>query len=434
MEAATPLRYPAVRTSGNAVAVDGLTVEDAVTVRLVREREESGEDTVKLLLDAIGIGARVLDREHAGAQAEFVKTEMEKAARELDSEFAARARELGEELDRRLAEFLAPDGGSLPAALERLFSDGSSEAVQHRVRELVTETMAKTRADLVRQFSAADDSNPLADLKQNTVNALRGAAETQDKHLRALHAELSTVKQELQGLRDERQKIEELAEAEEAGTRKGRTYEESVFEALDAIANAQGDTAEAVGDLKEATGKTGDVVVGIDGCSGPPAGRIVFEAKNAQLTRPKALRELDEALAERNADFAVLVVPGEDKVPTKMSSLREYNGDKLIVTYDPEEGSRLALEVAYALARARVLMARTGDDELDAGALRDTIDRALTAMEDVRKIKLQLTGATNGIEQARGILDDMAARVRELLEEMRGTLSSSEESGQSAIF
>jgi hypothetical protein len=427
MEAATPLRKPSVRTVGDRVAIDGLVVEDEATLRLVREREETGQDTVKLALDALEIGARVLDREQAGANAEFVKAEMEKAARELDGEFALRARELGEQLDRQLGKFLAPDGGSLPTALERLFSDGSSDAVQHRVRELVAETMAKTRADLVRQFSAADDSNPLADLKQNTVNALRGAAETQDKHLRALHAELETVKLELQGLRDEKRRIDELAEAEEAGTRKGRTYEESVYEALDAIANSQGDTAEPVGDVKEATGKTGDVVVGIEGCSGPPVGRIVFEAKNSQLTRPKALRELDDALAERNADFAVLVVPGEEKIPARMTALREYNGDKLIVIHDPDGGSSLALEVAYALARARVLTARGDGEGVDAGALRDTIERALTAMEDVRKIKLQLTGATNGIEQARAILDEMAGRVRALLEEMNGALAAGED-------
>jgi hypothetical protein len=422
-----------VRTVGDRVAVDGLVIEDEAAVRLVREREEAGEDTIKLAMDAMEIGVRVLDREQAGANAEFVKAEMEKAARELDGEFAERAKELGEELDRRLAGFLAPDGGSLPAELERLFSDGSADAVQNRVRELVNEAMAKTRADLVKQFSSADDSNPLADLKHNTVNALRGAAETQDKHLRALHAELSTVKQELQGLRDEKSKAQQLAEAEDAGTRKGRTYEESVFEAVDAIAHAQGDTAEAVGDVKEALGKTGDVVVGIGGCAGPALGGIVFEAKNSQLTRPKALKELDDALAERNADFAVLVVPGEEKIPAKMSPLREYNGDKMIVTYDPEEGSRLALEVAYGLARARVMMARGDADALDAGALRDTIERALNAMEDVRKIKLQLTGAANSIEGARTILDEMAGRVRALLEEMRGALTPADGTGE-ALF
>src|SRR3954447_17348214 len=86
MEAATPLRTPHVRTVGDRVAVDGLVVDDDTAVRLVRERENAGEDTVALLLDALAIGARVLDREQTGANADFVKSEFEKAARELQSD------------------------------------------------------------------------------------------------------------------------------------------------------------------------------------------------------------------------------------------------------------------------------------------------------------------------------------------------------------
>ena len=76
------------------------------------------------------------------------------------------------------------------------------------------------------------------------------------------------------------------------------------------------------------------------------------------------MRQLDEARRERNADYAVLVVPSEEKVPARMHALREYNGDKLIVAYDADEGP-LALQVAYALARARVLMARGGAEGVD---------------------------------------------------------------------
>jgi hypothetical protein len=326
----------------------------------------------------------------------------------------------------RLDEVFAPDAGQLSKALERHFSDGSSEAVQHRVKALVADVLAQSREDLQRQFSAEDERNPLGDFKRMTAAIIKQASDRQDVSLRALLDKLSGLELEVQRLHAERERAADVAEAEEAGTRKGRTYEEAVYEALDGLAAGQGDVAEAVGDLREATGKTGDVVVGIDGCAGPPRGRIVFEAKNSQLSRPKALQELDDALSERNADFAVLVVPGEDKVPARMAPLREYNGDKLIVTYDPEEGSRLALEVAYALARARVLMAHGDSDSLDAGTLRDAIDRALSAMDDVRKIKLQLTGATNSVEGARTILDEMAGRVRELLEEMRGALAATE--------
>ena len=52
-------------------------VEDECAVRLVREREQNGEDPVRAVQDAVEIGARVLDREQAAANAEFVKTEFE---------------------------------------------------------------------------------------------------------------------------------------------------------------------------------------------------------------------------------------------------------------------------------------------------------------------------------------------------------------------
>ena len=112
-------------------------------------------------------------------------------------------------------------------------------------------------------------------------------------------------------------------------------------------------------------------------------------------------------MEQRDADYAVWVVPSEDLLPGHGAQLREVNGDKLFVVFDPEDGSRLALEVAYSLARARTLMAAAGGDGLDAGALRTEVERALAAMDDVRRIKSQLT-ARGGRDRrsARGILDD----------------------------
>ena len=94
MEAATPLRQPHVRVLGDVVAIDGLVVDDECAVRVVREREQNGDDPAKTVRDAVEIGARVLDREQAGANAEFVKTEFEKAATDLNSQFTNRAREV----------------------------------------------------------------------------------------------------------------------------------------------------------------------------------------------------------------------------------------------------------------------------------------------------------------------------------------------------
>ena len=417
MEAATPLRQAQVRTVGDRVVVDGLVVEDECAVRLVREREQRGDDPVRAIRDAVEIGARVLDREQTGANAEYVKAEFEKASQDVQQEFADKARTIAEYFERQFAEVFGEDEGQLAKELERRFGDGSAISVQNRVREAVAETLTKSREDLVRQFSAADDRNPLADFKSAAVREIQQAAGRSDATQRALLQKLGELQKELQGLRDEKDKLDEVEAERERGTAKGRTFEESVFEAVDGIAAAQGDDAEAVGDVREATGKVGDIVVALDACNGPPRGRIVVEAKDRRLSRPAALAELDKALTERSADFAVLVVPTEEEVPAKLEPLREYNGDKLVLALDPDAGP-LALELGYRLARARVLMKRSDADGIDAGALRSAIERALAALTDERKIKQQLTGAKRNVEGAYGLVEAMAERVRAYLEEI----------------
>jgi hypothetical protein len=417
MEAATPLRQAQVRTIGDRLVVDGLVVEDDCAVRVVREREEHGEDPVKVVREAVEIGARVLDREQAGANAEFVKAEFEKASREVQHEFTDKARTIAEFFETQFAAVFGEDDGQLTKELERRFGDGSAASVQNRIRELVAESLAKSREDLVRQFSSSDDRNPLADFKSAAIQSITEASRRTDKTHLALLQKLNDVQKELQALRDEKEKLEELDAERERGTAKGRSFEEAVFEAVDRIAQAQGDDAEAVGDRPEATGKVGDIVVALDGCNGPARGRIVFEAKDRRLSKPAALAELDKAMAERSADFAVLVVPTEDEVPAKLEPLREYNGDKLVVALDPDTGT-LPLELGYRLARARVLMQRTDADGIDAGELRTAIERALGALADERKVKQQLTGAKGNIERAYGLVEAMAARVREHLDEI----------------
>src|SRR5829696_3475138 len=339
MEAATPLRQPYVRTVGDRVAVDGLVIEDDCAVRLVREREQNGEDPVRVVRDAVEIGARVLDREQAGANAEFVKTEFERTAAELNTQFTERARAVAEYFNERVEQVFGPDNGQLAKELEKLFSDGSSVSVQNRVRELVADTMTRSREDLMKQFSSADGANPLADFKAGTIRVLKAAEERQHETQQQMLRQMTELERQLQALRLEKEKLEEVDVERERGTAKGRTFEEAVAEAVDAIALAQGDVAEAVGDFKEAIGKVGDVVLAIDACNGPARGRVVFEAKDRKsLSGAKALKELDEAIAERSADFAVMVVPGDDRMPAKMEPLREYNGDKLLVAFDPDAG------------------------------------------------------------------------------------------------
>src|SRR4051794_22940383 len=418
--AATPLPLARVHVVNGRLAIDWLTIDDETTVRLAQERG----DPERFVVEAIEIGARVLDREQTGANAEFVRAEFEKTARALDGEFVERARKVAERLDAKVDEVFGPEHGHVTRALAKHFGDESSVAVQNRVKALLADVSVQMREDLRKQFSADSESNPLHGFQTAHLAATRQIAGQQSEQMRAMNEKLERMNLEIAQLRAEREKLVELAAVEEKGTAKGRTYEEAVAEALDTIAAARGDDCDAVGDVRGEGGRKGDIVVAIDACSGPARGKIVFEAKNSQLSKNKALAELDGALETRAADYAVLVVPSESRLPARTHPLREFNGDKLFVTFDPDDGSTLALEVAYGLARARVLMARTVDDGIDTAALQVEVERAQGAMEDVRRVKSQLTNATTGIENARTILDAMATGVRGHLAAIEGLLAA----------
>jgi hypothetical protein len=426
MEAATPLPFSQVRTQGARLWIDGLVVDDARAVRLAREREEAGDDVARLVLDAIAIGARVLDREQTGANADFVRAEFEKAARELDAAFVERARAVAERLDKRIDDVFGPENGHVTKALARHFGDESSVAVQNRVKALLAEVGVQMREDLRRQFSSDSENNPLATFQRMAVAAMRDNAQAQAEQLRSMDAKLAVLREDLLRLRAEKDKLEEVAAEARRGTAKGRSYEDEVAAAIDALALPLGDDCEAVGDLKEATGKRGDVVVAIGAAQGPPLGRIVFEAKNSRLSRNEAVRQLDDARRERNADFAVLVVPCEDKLPARLHELREYNGDKLVVAYDVDDGP-LALRVAYSLARARVLMARGGAEGVDGPAVADSVERAVAELEEVRRIRQQLTGAKTQIDKASDIVGAMSDRVRGHLDEIAALVRAAQD-------
>jgi hypothetical protein len=408
MEAATPLPLARVHVVNGRLAIDWLVVDDETAVRLASDRD----DPARFVVEAIEIGARVLDREQTGANAEFVRAEFEKTARELDNEFVERARKVADRLDQKVDEVFGPEHGHVTKALARHFGDESSVAVQHRVKAVLTEVSAQMREDLRKQFSADSASNPLHGFQNAHLAATRQIAGQQSDQMRAMNEKLEKMNLEIARLRAEKEKLVEIAAVQDKGTAKGRTYEEAVAEALEALAGARGDDLDALGDTRGEGGKKGDFVVAIDACAGPSRGKIVFEAKNRKLSKNEALAELDGALQTRGADYAVLVVSSDGKLPARTHPLREFNGDKLFVTFDPDEGSTLALEVAYGLARARVLMDRAGDEGIDTTALRTEVERAQGAMEAVRRIKSQLTNATNGIEEARAILDAMATGVR----------------------
>lgn len=386
MEAATTLPFSRVRTFNGELLIDGLRVPDETVVALVHERERRGEPVDRFVTHMIEIGARVLEREETGAEAEVVKAEFER----MKTDFAD-----------RLNRVFSADEGHLARLMEKHFGDESSVAVPHRIQALLSEF-----------FTSDSASNPILTAHRASLQVIRDSANQQAEQLRATNQQLAAMRLEIASLKAEKEKLAEVAVEVERGTAKGRTYEEAVYDAIDAVAVGLGDDCDAVGDVKGVGGKKGDVVVALDACAGPARGRIVFEAKNSRKSKKEALADLDAAMEHRDADYGVFVVPCEEKLPARTPDLREFNGNKLFVVYDPEDGSRTALELAYKLARARVLVARSESAGVDTAAVASEVERAVGAMEDVRRVKSQLTQATTYIGEATKIVEAMAGNVR----------------------
>src|SRR4051794_41620403 len=84
----------------------------------------------------------------------------------------------------------------------------------------------------------------------------------------------------------------------------------------------------------------------------------------------------------------------------------------MIVELDTDAEGETVLELASSLGRARVLMEQGVSEGIDAYAVRDTVEGALNAMESVRRVKSQLTGAKTSIDAARDLIDTIAQQVR----------------------
>jgi hypothetical protein len=302
------------------------------------------------------------------------------------------------------------------------FGADRSTAVQHQIRELLAKSMGESRQELLRQFSAEDGHNPLADFKAAVVRVVERAGKAQEQVVE----KLAHLEGEVKRLHDAREARDELEAEREKGTSKGRDFEQRVFDKLDELALGRGDVAHHVGDLPSASGgKRGDIIVEVDGASGPARARIAFDAKDERLSKNEAWRTLNASLEERDAAFAVLVVASDEKVPAGRDSLHEYEGNKMIVALDKETLDARGLELAYRYARCRCLMAAEKELGVDAPGVRDAAEDALSALKDSQKIRRSLTGATNNVKAAQDALDVMVSRVETSLARVETLVSAS---------
>ena len=410
-----------VRVLDDRLVIESLTVEDERAAALVRDRAKAGRPPAETVAKAVEIGARVLDSEETAANVDYVRVELERHGGALRERLMKQI-ELG---DEQLAERIA-----------ETFDPGRDGSVQKEIHTLVNDALADQREAIIKSLKVEDGTNPLFDYKETMVNVFRELRKSQREEGEENRRVISDLRRELLELKERTDADQRVAEAEEAGTRKGRGFEERVHEALERIAAARGDCAHHTGgEASEGGGRKGDVLVEVGASGGPCTARVVFEAKDKRnLSKQEAWRQLNGALEERSADYAVLVVAGDEQVPSGREPLHEYEGNKMIVAVDRDDPDGLALETAYRLAVARVAMLRDRSLSVDAAAVKDEAEAATTALKEAQKVRRAMSGAKTSIDSARSGLDAMVAAVIAHLERIDALVehASDEPGGEAA--
>jgi len=412
-----------VRAIGDRIVIEALTVSDERAAKVVRERAEAGSAPAETVSKAIEIGARVIDSESTATNVDYVQRVFEERVGKL-------GQSLSETLDEGSAEIAEQIAGKFDA--ER------ADSVQGEIKTLLVTAVQHQQEQLRTMLTAEDGSNPLVAAQLRMTNKMLEAEDRHRKQLeelreshakesRALQSRVADLTERFRQHLERDAGEEAVAEAEEAGTRKGFTFEERVHEAIERIADARGDCATHTGaEGAEGGGKKGDTLVEIGAAVGSSLGRVVFESKDKKLSKNQAWAELNEAMAARAASFAVLVVAGEDRIPAGREPLHEYEGNKLIVAVDREEPDSLALAVAYRLAAARVSMARDRDLTVDASEVRAVTEEALSCLKQAQAIKSALTGIKTSSDKARTGLEEMVAMLELKLQRIDGLVAEAD--------
>ena len=220
-----------------------------------------------------------------------------------------------------------------------------------------------------------------------------------------------------------------LKKTVEASTQKGTPHEEYVGEILERFAGpvdiVKDMSKESGGALSaKKRGKTGDYLVTVKGL---PSDEIpvefVVEAKNATMTYPEALREIQDNMDNRKTKVGIIVFDNLDQAPTNGKYIKVCEGNRIMVVID--KADEFALYAAYMYARNLAQHVLTTDSEvIDIAALQ----KAINAIEDNLNIESKLTREANSIRNALDRLMSTALNARtKALESLRNIRGADEQ-------
>jgi len=375
-------------------------------------------------LKALKVGLIALKDIESTGNVDYVEKEFNKFKTGIEKEFGLlkegfekTLQDTDEMIKTKLEKNFDPDTGIMQTVLNRYLGDGGTLAdlfneenntsAVSKIKTIFSEYFDEDASTVVRLLNPDNEKSPLNSFKRDLMERLIAI----EKEIKAGES------------------AEEAAKVEaEKGTQKGLEYEDLVFAEVEKIASVLGDMCEPTGDKQGQllNNKLGDVVVTLNPSqTGGETLKIVFEAKDKEMYMHALLDELEEAKDNRNAGVAIGVVSGKDTlkdVKESIGVLRDYPNKRTICILDKENPDPIALEVAYKLARTKLILGLQAKEmksgSIDIPAVNNLIDEITTHLSEFASIKSNLTKATGAIGTAQTQIDEMKEDLTIKLEDL----------------
>jgi len=405
-----PIDHIRAVIDGDALVLQHFRETDPEVLLLAHAATDVGGSVHRMLQ----VGARAIN----GAQATVDVEIVDRSFADLTDRFDGTLKDTREEIAETLDQALDSEQGEVRKTLDAFrsefdkklgdtFDPDSKKSVLGLVNAMLDDTHRMHVESLRRILDPSDDDGPLGRYRADILKAVRAESE----HVRKVVTSLS---EKVAVRAAEKDLMEKTAI-------KGASFEDIVHDYTSAIAATHGDLAGQTGRTAGALGSLkGDEVVTLnpDDTNGRP-GQYTLEIKDRKLGQAAILAELDDALANREAQAAVAVFSRQEHSPAAVPFV--YNGNRAIVVLDKDNPDPAALTLAAMWARwtVRRALCDAPTDEINTELIEQTIDEAARALDRVTTIRrchsIAIKKIGEATEQANSLhdeIDDALDRVR----------------------
>jgi len=391
----------------NSILIKGLEIRDPELYEIISDQTERTRP--EFVKRALKVGAIALRDIVVTEKIDYIKKEFQSLCVELDEIFQSK---LGKEGMKGELDKIFGKNGKLELCLENLFGDdgrlardildmNNKNSPIGQLRETMESYFVGKDSEIYSMLDPGKKDSPMWRMRQDILSEMDKIRSAIEEHL---------AKKEI---------IKKIPQ-------KGFIFEDILEDFLLLISGPFNDMVERVGKKKGKLGNLkGDFVMTVSDptIKGRPP-KIVIEAKageNIRLTKKGLLGELDDAIKNREAKFAIAVT--ESPMPDFVGCYREMEQNKIVCAF----GDRgLPLEVAYKVARTRLLlnMYKEFEKEIDVARINGIIDKISNDLKATQGIKAKLTKIGRTSEETTADVKSLEVSIRESLRELQDILRS----------